>query len=69
MGRTNEMGRALTFTSARGNSYAQSYNHASRQVDLKQGNSRGGVLHSFDNSTPIARLRETGNTTKPAAIR
>jgi hypothetical protein len=58
-GRTKEMGNALSFTSARGNSYALSYNHSSRQVDLKDGNSRGAVLHSFDNATPIADIATT----------
>jgi hypothetical protein len=36
--------------------YVLSDNHASRQIDLMQGNSRGAVLHSFDNSTPIADI-------------
>lgn len=55
-GRANEMGRALSFTSTRGNTYALSYNHTSKQVDLKQDNSHGALLRSFDNSTPIAVL-------------
>lgn len=58
-GRTKELGNALNFTSARGNSYALSYNHSSRQVDLKDGNSRGAVLHSFDNATSIADIAST----------
>jgi integron cassette protein len=55
-GKTKEMGNALTFTSARGNTYALSYNHSTRQIDLKQGNSHGPVTHSFDNLTPIAQV-------------
>jgi len=53
------MGRAITFTSNRGNTYALSYNHATKQIDMKQGNSHGAVLHSFDNATPLSVIAST----------
>jgi hypothetical protein len=50
------MGRALTFTTSRGNRYALSYDHASQEIVLKDGNIQGPVLHRFDNSTPVAEV-------------
>jgi hypothetical protein len=58
-GKTQEMGKAISFTSNRGNTYALSYNHATQQVDLKKNNSRGIVLHSFDNTTPLSVIAST----------
>jgi hypothetical protein len=58
-GKTQEMGKAIAFTSNRGNSYALSYNHTTKKVDLKQGNSHGVVIHSFDNSTPLSVIAST----------
>jgi hypothetical protein len=58
-GRTQEMGRAITFTSNRGNTYALSYNHTTKQIDMKQNNSHGPVIHSFDNATPLSVVAST----------
>src|ERR1700683_5087488 len=44
------LGRALTFTSTRGRSYALSYNRSTQSIDPKRGNFQGAVLQSF--STP-----------------
>ena len=58
-GKTQEMGKAISFTSNRGNTYALSYNHTTQKVDLKKDNSRGAVLHSFDNATPLSVVAST----------
>lgn len=50
------MGRALTFTSTRGRTYALSYNHSTQSIDLKRGNFQGTVLHSFSNATPLSQV-------------
>jgi hypothetical protein len=58
-GWTQEMGKAMAFTSAKGNTYTLSYNHKTKQVDLKEKNSQGVVLHSFDNATPLSVVAGT----------
>ena len=50
------LGRALTFTSARHNTYTLSYNHNTHSIDLKQGNYQAPVRHSFSNTTPLATV-------------
>lgn len=50
------LGRALTFTSVRGRTYALSYNHAGQVIDLKARNFQGPVLHAFSNATPVAQV-------------
>ena len=49
------MGLGLTFSTHKG-TYVLSYNHTSQQIDLKDGTYQGPVLHSFDNSTPLAQI-------------
>jgi hypothetical protein len=58
-GKIQEMGKAISFTSNRGNTYALSYNHSTKKIDLKKDNSHGAVLHSFDNDTPLSVIAST----------
>jgi hypothetical protein len=36
-----------------------SYNHTTKQIDMKQNNSHGPVIHSFDNATPLSVVAST----------
>jgi len=40
------------------NRYAMSYNHQTGQIELKERTHKGGVLHSFDNSTTYQEIIE-----------
>jgi len=39
-----------------GNRYTMSYNHSIEQIKLKERTHKGGVLHSFDNSTTFQEI-------------
>ena len=39
-----------------GQRYAFTYNHDSGQIDIKRGSTRGIVVGSFDNQTPIGQV-------------
>jgi hypothetical protein len=41
-----------------GQQYAFAYNHAAKSIEMREGNMRGPVLHSFSNTTPLARLHQ-----------
>lgn len=45
-----------------GSRYAMSYNHSTSQIDLKERTHKGGVLHSFDNSTSYKEIIKIFNT-------
>ena len=40
------------------NRYAMTYNHQTGQIELKERTHKGGVLHSFDNSTTYREIIE-----------
>jgi len=40
-----------------GQRYAFSYNHKSGAIEIRQGTTRGAVLHSLTNATPLSELR------------
>ncbi|MDP4268605.1 MAG: hypothetical protein Q8909_00615 [Bacteroidota bacterium] len=44
-----------------GNKYVMSYNHSTEQIELKERTHRGGVLHSFDNSTSYDEIIDIFN--------
>ncbi|CAA0227573.1 hypothetical protein ACE1MK_10865 [Tenacibaculum maritimum] len=44
-----------------GNRYAMSYNHSTEQIELKERTHKGGVLHSFDNTTSYQEIIEIFN--------
>jgi hypothetical protein len=37
--------------------YALSYNHTSRQIELREGGLQGPTLHTFTNATPMSSVR------------
>lgn len=39
-----------------GSRYAFSYNHATGQIELRQGTTQGPTLHSFSNATPLSEI-------------
>jgi hypothetical protein len=39
-----------------GQQYAFSYNHVAKTIEMREGNTRGTVLHSFSNATQLATL-------------
>jgi hypothetical protein len=39
-----------------GQQYAFAYNHEAKTIEMRQGNMRGVVLHSFSNAMPLATL-------------
>jgi hypothetical protein len=41
-----------------GNRYAFSYNHSAGTIELREGSTRGAVLHSFSNSTPLSAVKQ-----------
>lgn len=41
-----------------GERYAFSYNHAAKTIEMRERNTRGEVLHSFSNSTPLSTLHQ-----------
>ena len=55
------LGRALTFSTGKTKSYALSYNHRDRCIELKKGSFRGAVLHSFTNETSLAEVMTVFN--------
>jgi len=55
-GASGKLGRALQFTSAKRKTYALSYNHSTKAIDLKRDNFRGEVIHSFTNKTKLSEV-------------
>jgi hypothetical protein len=55
-GAGGKLGRALQFTSAKRKTYALSYNHATRAIDLKKNNYQGDKIHSFTNKTKLSEV-------------
>jgi len=51
-----KLGRALTFTSTRRKTYALSYHHETKSIELKSSNFQGPVLHRFTNATPLSEV-------------
>ncbi|CAN90615.1 hypothetical protein predicted by Glimmer/Critica [Sorangium cellulosum So ce56] len=41
-----------------GKRYAFSYNHKAGTIEMREGSTRGAVLHSFTNATPLPMLRQ-----------
>jgi hypothetical protein len=39
-----------------GQRYAFSYNHDARAIEMRKGSTRGDVLHSFSNKTPMPEI-------------
>lgn len=37
-----------------GKGYALAYNHSAERIEIRDGKQNGPVLHSFDDSTPVA---------------
>jgi hypothetical protein len=58
-GAKGALGRALQFTTQKGKTYALSYNHTSKEIDLKKDNYQGKVIHSFSNATTLVELSKT----------
>jgi len=48
----------VLWVSIGGTRYTFSYNHASKTIEMREGNLRGDVLHSFSNSTPLSTLHQ-----------
>jgi hypothetical protein len=40
------------------NRYAFRYNHQTRRIEMRFGTTRGAVLHSFDNDTPVSEVEQ-----------
>lgn len=38
------------------NRYAFSYNHVAKEIEMRDGTTRGSVLHSFSNNTSLRKL-------------
>lgn len=41
-----------------GRRYAFSYNHVAKAIEMRDGTTRGPMLHSFSNDTPLATLHQ-----------
>jgi len=41
-----------------GNKYAFSYNHDTKQIDMRERTTQGRIVHSFSNSTPLSEVKE-----------
>ena len=54
--RDGEMKNVL-WVNINGVKYAFSYSHEHRAIDMRQGTTRGKLIHSFSNSTPLADIR------------
>lgn len=52
-----EMKNALWMTINR-RKYALSFNHLSKEIELRSGTLKGKVIHSFSNSTPNSEVRQ-----------
>lgn len=48
----------VLWVSISGQRYAFSYNHAAKTIEMREGNMRGSVLHSFSNATPLSSLHQ-----------
>jgi hypothetical protein len=46
----------VLWVSIGGERFAFSYNHTAKTIEMREGNMRGVVLHSFSNSTPLSKL-------------
>ena len=46
----------MLWVTINGQQYAFSYNHVEKAIEMREGNTRGTVLHSFSNATPLATL-------------
>ncbi|MEH2086347.1 hypothetical protein [Nostoc sp.] len=38
--------------------YAFSYNHTTGEIELRQGSSKGKILHTFSNKTPVSQVKQ-----------
>src|SRR5579864_3572313 len=48
------LANVLWWVSTSGHKYACAYNHRSGKIEIRDRNTQGPALHSFENSTPIA---------------
>jgi hypothetical protein len=46
----------VLWVSIGGQRYAFSYNHAAKAIEMREGNMRGPVVHSFSNATSLTTL-------------
>jgi hypothetical protein len=46
----------VLWVSMGGQRYTFSYNHTAKTIEMRDGNLRGAVLHSFSNSMPLSTL-------------
>jgi len=42
--------------------YSFSYNHTSGEIELRQNNIRGRILHTFSNDTPLSQVKQIFET-------
>ncbi len=48
----------VLWVSINGRQYVFAYNHGVKTIEMRVGNMRGDVLHSFSNATPLATLHQ-----------
>ena len=53
-----DLGNVLWWESINGKKYACAYNHQTQEIEIRDQNIKGNVLHRFSNSTPLTNLEQ-----------